>query len=264
MDVGWNFRREHLRLAHARPLRDHQRRRSAQRGPAERIRLVLLPRSRLRPHHESVANRRQHGEGRYVDDRYHFRRGCSEVRGRGISTSRSPKRCMRISRRSDCRCGRRTTRRWPRRSRRNWGAGERSGDEDFERCARPVQKKTREKKAAASNRPAAAPTISATFPGSCRPSHCVSPRTFPAVRVTTGPMAISMATPIAHKGVIAGAKVQAMTMIDILTASRAGESELGLFQQCSNQGSEICSFLRPDDKPAIWLNEKIMAKYRTR
>ena len=28
--------------------------------------------------------------------------------------------------------------------------------------------------------------------------------------------AISMATPIAHKGVVAGAKVQAMTMLDIL------------------------------------------------
>src|SRR6202035_4470229 len=28
---------------------------------------------------------------------------------------------------------------------------------------------------------------------------------------------IAMATPIAHKGVVAGAKVQAMTMIDILT-----------------------------------------------
>ena len=40
--------------------------------------------------------------------------------------------------------------------------------------------------------------------------------TFPAARATTGPTAIAMATPIAHKGVIAGAKVQAMTMLDIL------------------------------------------------
>jgi aminobenzoyl-glutamate utilization protein B len=34
MDVGWNFRREHLRLQQF-PLRDPQRRRSAQRGAAE-------------------------------------------------------------------------------------------------------------------------------------------------------------------------------------------------------------------------------------
>ena len=42
-------------------LRDHQWRRSAQRGAAQRRRLVLLPRSRLRPHHGPVAHRRQHG-----------------------------------------------------------------------------------------------------------------------------------------------------------------------------------------------------------
>ena len=35
MDVGWNFRREHLRLAHAFALCHYQRRRSAQRGAAQ-------------------------------------------------------------------------------------------------------------------------------------------------------------------------------------------------------------------------------------
>ena len=36
-------------------------------------------------------------------------------------------------------------------------------------------------------------------------------------RATTGPTRSPMATPIAHKGATAGAKVQAMTMLDILT-----------------------------------------------
>ena len=61
MDVGWNFRREHLRLAQ----RSHY---VITNGgdqpnvvPADRLRLVLLPRSRLRPHHGHVAHRRQHG-----------------------------------------------------------------------------------------------------------------------------------------------------------------------------------------------------------
>ena len=84
MDVGWNFRREHLRLAHAHPLRHHQRRGSAQRGSAERRRLVLLPRSGLRAHHEPVAHRRQHGESRSADDRYDVDlSGCWDRRGPG-------------------------------------------------------------------------------------------------------------------------------------------------------------------------------------
>ncbi len=61
MDVGWNFRREHLRLAQ----RSHY---VITNGgdqpnvvPPTAARLVLLPRSRLRPHHGHVADRRQHG-----------------------------------------------------------------------------------------------------------------------------------------------------------------------------------------------------------
>ena len=50
-----------------------------------------------------------------------------------------------------------------------------------------------------------------------------------------------MATPIAHKGVIVGAKVQAMTILDIL-ASRTGEAGLGLFQERSDQRCEVQEF----------------------
>jgi len=74
--------------------------------------------------------------------------------------------------------------------------------------------------------------------------------------------AISMATPIAHKGVIAGAKVQAMTMIDILVHPELVKSAWDYFNNVQNKGTKYVSFLRPEDKPAIWLNEKTMAKYR--
>ncbi len=115
MDVGWNFRREHLRLAHARPLRDHQRRRPAERGAAERRRLVLLPRGRLRPHHEPVAHRRQHGQGATLmtDTTLHVAPAGQRV-ARVISTSRSPKTCTRTSRRSGCPRGPTPIRRWRR------------------------------------------------------------------------------------------------------------------------------------------------------
>ncbi len=48
MSIGWQYRREHLRLSQRSHSRDHQRRRSAERGAAQRQHLVLLPRNRLR------------------------------------------------------------------------------------------------------------------------------------------------------------------------------------------------------------------------
>jgi len=74
---------------------------------------------------------------------------------------------------------------------------------------------------------------------------------------------ISMATPIAHKGVIAGAKVQAMTILDILTHPELVKSAKDYFDVQTKE-TKYTSFLRPDDKPAIWLNEKTMAIYRDR
>ncbi len=76
--------------------------------------------------------------------------------------------------------------------------------------------------------------------------------------------AISMATPIAHKGVIAGAKVQAMTMIDILTHPELVKNAWDYFNNVQTKDVKYKTFLRPDDKPAIWLNEKTMATYRDR
>ena len=74
--------------------------------------------------------------------------------------------------------------------------------------------------------------------------------------------AISMATPIAHKGVIAGAKVQAMTMIDILTHPELVKSAWDYYNNVQTKVVKYKSFVRDGDKPAIWLNEATMAKYR--
>jgi len=74
--------------------------------------------------------------------------------------------------------------------------------------------------------------------------------------------AISMATPIAHKGVIAGAKVQAMTMLDILLHPELVEKAWDYFKNVQTKETKYKSFLRPDDKPAIFLNQKTMDLYR--
>lgn len=76
--------------------------------------------------------------------------------------------------------------------------------------------------------------------------------------------AISMATPIAHKGVIAGAKVQAMTMLDILLHSELVDKAWDYFKNVQTKDVKYETFIRPGDKPAVWLNKKIMDEYRPR
>ena len=76
--------------------------------------------------------------------------------------------------------------------------------------------------------------------------------------------AISMATPIAHKGVVAGAKVQAMTVLDILLHPELVKDAWEYFNNVQTKTVKYKSFLRPDDKPATFLNEKIMGTYRER
>ena len=75
---------------------------------------------------------------------------------------------------------------------------------------------------------------------------------------------VSMATPIAYKGVIAGAKVQAMTMLDILLRPELVEQARDYFVNVQTKDQKYQSFLRPGDQPAIWLNEKTMETYRPR
>jgi len=73
-----------------------------------------------------------------------------------------------------------------------------------------------------------------------------------------------MATPIAHKGVVAGAKVQAMTVLDILLHPDLVDKAWDYFRNVQTKTVKYQSLLRPEDKPAIWLNQKIMEQYRPR
>jgi len=73
---------------------------------------------------------------------------------------------------------------------------------------------------------------------------------------------ISMATPIAHKGAVAGAKVQAATLLDILLTPKLVADAWDYFNNVQTKTMKYKSFLGPNDGPPIWLNEEIMAKYR--
>jgi len=71
-----------------------------------------------------------------------------------------------------------------------------------------------------------------------------------------------MATPIAHKGAVAGAKVQALTMLDLLTKPELIEKAWDYFRNVQTKEIKYTPLIRPGDQPATFLNRKIMDEYR--
>jgi aminobenzoyl-glutamate utilization protein B len=74
--------------------------------------------------------------------------------------------------------------------------------------------------------------------------------------------AIAMATPIAHKGVITGAKAVAMTVLDMLTTPKLLADAKTYFNDVQKKTDTYDPVLGPDDKPAIWLNAETMKRLR--
>ena len=73
---------------------------------------------------------------------------------------------------------------------------------------------------------------------------------------------IAMATPIAHKGSLAGAKVQALTLLDLFLEPRIVDDAWAYFNDVQTAETTYTPFITPDDQPAIWLNEDIMQRWR--
>jgi aminobenzoyl-glutamate utilization protein B len=76
--------------------------------------------------------------------------------------------------------------------------------------------------------------------------------------------AIAMATPIAHKGVTAGAKVIAMTMVDLLTKPELVSEAWKYFRDVQTKDTKYQPLIGPDDKPPTYLNQRTMDTYRER
>ena len=73
---------------------------------------------------------------------------------------------------------------------------------------------------------------------------------------------IAMATPIAHKGAVAGAKVQALTLLDLFTQPKIVADAWTYFNDVQTKDVKYKPFIAPTDMPPIWLNTEIMAKFR--
>jgi aminobenzoyl-glutamate utilization protein B len=74
--------------------------------------------------------------------------------------------------------------------------------------------------------------------------------------------AISMATPIAHKGVVAGAKVLARTALEFFTTPARVEEAWSYFREVQTKDMTYEPFIDAEDPPATWLNTEIMREFR--
>jgi aminobenzoyl-glutamate utilization protein B len=74
--------------------------------------------------------------------------------------------------------------------------------------------------------------------------------------------AIAMATPIAHKGVVAGAKAQAMTIVDLLTRPELVKQAWDYFNLEQTKDTKYTPFLDRDTPPPTWLNADTLERYR--
>jgi aminobenzoyl-glutamate utilization protein B len=74
--------------------------------------------------------------------------------------------------------------------------------------------------------------------------------------------AVAMATPVAHKGAVQGAKVHAMTVIDLLTRPELVAAARTYFDTVQGKQRKYQPLIRAEDKPAVWLNRELMDRYR--
>ena len=74
--------------------------------------------------------------------------------------------------------------------------------------------------------------------------------------------AIAMATPIAHKGVTAGAKAEAMTILDFLLQPELVDEAWDYFKNVQTKETVYKPMISADDEAPIYLNKRIMDQFR--
>jgi aminobenzoyl-glutamate utilization protein B len=87
------------------------------------------------------------------------------------------------------------------------------------------------------------------------------PANIPHLPGHSWPNAVAMATPIAHKGSTAGAKVQAMTALDFLLNPELVQQTWAYFRDVQTKDTKYVPFIGPNDQPATELNKDKMEKF---
>ncbi|MBS1543017.1 MAG: amidohydrolase [Bacteroidetes bacterium] len=73
--------------------------------------------------------------------------------------------------------------------------------------------------------------------------------------------AISMATPIAHKGIVYGAKAEVMTLLDLFLKPEILKNAWEYYRTEQTKDQKYTPLIGEKDNPAIYLNQKIMTEY---
>lgn len=73
--------------------------------------------------------------------------------------------------------------------------------------------------------------------------------------------AISMATPIAHKGIVYGAKAEVMTLLDLLLKPEILKNAWEYYRTEQTKDIKYTPLIGEKDIPAIYLNQKIMGEF---
>ena len=95
------------------------------------------------------------------------------------------------------------------------------------------------------------PTITLSFPSN-----------IPGLPGHNWSSSIAMATPIAHKGATAGAKAQAMTVLDLMLRPELVQQAWDYFRNEQTKNTQYQPIIRPEDRPATWLNADILGRHR--
>jgi aminobenzoyl-glutamate utilization protein B len=74
--------------------------------------------------------------------------------------------------------------------------------------------------------------------------------------------AVASATPIAHKGVVAGAKVQAMTILDLLSRPELVKDAWTYFKDVQTKDVKYTPFLDAKTPPPAWMNKETLERFR--
>jgi aminobenzoyl-glutamate utilization protein B len=95
------------------------------------------------------------------------------------------------------------------------------------------------------------PTATLTFPSNV-----------PGVTMHHWTAAVAMATPVAHKGATQGAKVHAMTVLDLVLRPELVKEARAYFETVQGKQRKYQPIIRPQDQPAIGVNRETMDRYR--
>jgi aminobenzoyl-glutamate utilization protein B len=95
------------------------------------------------------------------------------------------------------------------------------------------------------------PTVTVMFPAN-----------IPSVPMHNVLAAMAMATPIAHKGVVAGAQAVATTVLDMMTTPQLLADAQDFFKNVQTKDQSYVSMLAPEDQPAIHRNDELMERMR--